>query len=99
MWLITDTVYRDRKNWFSMRAGHEFHVGTIVSGSREKLDRFHTELATLIFAPQMRAQLEGVVPLLNELATAESKVRAIAVEALLKEVSQLERVSQVGVKV
>ncbi len=92
MWRITDTVYSDRKNWFSMKPGEEFHVATIVSGSSEKLDRFQIELATLVYAPEMRQKLALVAARLrvNPLRLEENSDLLFQIDELLSKIEVLE---------
>lgn len=59
-WQITDTVCSTRKNLFCVDPNSGYHVGTIVSGSRSRLDRFERSLALIRAAPEMLYVLEAV---------------------------------------
>ena len=64
-WRITDTVHHDRKNLFCLAPEHEHHIGTIVSGSLSKLERFEASLAVIRVAPEMFVQLKRTLDLLK----------------------------------
>ncbi len=64
-WCITDTVYSDRKNIFCLAENSEFHIGTLVSGSRDQLDRFEATLPLIRHAPDLAHALSVVVALLK----------------------------------
>jgi hypothetical protein len=73
-WQITDTVSSTRKNLFSIDPQSGYHVGTIISGSRSKLDRFERSLTLIRAAPDMLYVLDTVAASLRageELDTAE----------------------------
>lgn len=64
-WCITDTVYSDRKNIFCLAENSEFHIGTLVSGSRSRLDRFESTLPLIRHAPDLAHSLSDIVALLK----------------------------------
>lgn len=64
-WQITDTVHPDRKNLFCLAPRREHHIGTIVSGSRTKLERFGQALQVIEAAPEMCVLLTETVALLE----------------------------------
>jgi hypothetical protein len=62
----TGTVFTGRRNLFSLEPGNEHHIGTLVSGSRTKLQRFDEDcdrivraLAMLDFNAQMLSALRA----------------------------------------
>jgi hypothetical protein len=77
VWEVTDTVHPDRKNLFCMSPGREHHVGTIVSGSRSKLDRFEDEVRLISVAPQMRDVLQETLALLDGFELADNPEAAL----------------------
>lgn len=44
----TGTVYSDRRNLFDLRPGHEHHIGTLVSGSKSKLQRLDEDCDKIV---------------------------------------------------
>lgn len=60
-WCVTDTVYSDRKNLFCLAPTNEFHIGTLVSGSRSQLARFESALPLIRHAPDMAILLAEIV--------------------------------------
>jgi len=44
----TGTVFTGRRNLFSLEAGNEHHIGTLVSGSRTKLQRFDEDCDMIV---------------------------------------------------
>jgi len=65
-WCITDTVYSDRKNLFCLAPMKEFHIGTLVSGSRSQLTRFESALPLIRHAPDMAILLAEIVEAVDE---------------------------------
>lgn len=73
-WIITDTVHSDRKNLFDLSPNSSFHIGTIVSGSRNRLDRFSASLRLIERLPEMHAELAQTLELLEGTALLQSPV-------------------------
>ena len=44
----TGTVYTGRRNLFALQPGNEHHIGTLVSGSRTKLQRFDEDCDKIV---------------------------------------------------
>jgi hypothetical protein len=44
----TGTVYSGRRNLFALEPGNEHHIGTLVSGSRTKLQRFDEDCDKIV---------------------------------------------------
>jgi hypothetical protein len=44
----TGTVFTGRRNLFSLEAGNEHHIGTLISGSRTQLQRFDADCDRII---------------------------------------------------
>lgn len=65
-WQITDTISSTRKNLFCIDPAEGFHIGTIVSGSQSKLERFERSLSLIRTAPEMLHVLEMVAAALTE---------------------------------
>lgn len=67
-WSVTPTVHSDRKNIFAF-AGENgaYQVGTLVSGSKTKLDRFDADARLIEKAPQLYAHLQRLASLIEEL--------------------------------
>ncbi len=59
-WQVTDTVSSTRKNLFCIEPNNGFHIGTIVSGSRSRLDRFEHSLSMMCAVPEMLYVLETI---------------------------------------
>ena len=64
-WHVTDTVHADRKNLFALAASTPYHVGTVTSGSRSKLDQFEADVALMATAPAMLEALCRVAEFLK----------------------------------
>ena len=47
-YVATSTVFTGRRNLFSLQAGQERHIGTLVSGSRTKLERFDRDCCSIV---------------------------------------------------
>lgn len=50
-WQVNATVHVDRRNIFGLHPTAAFHVGTLVSGSKSKLDIFETNARLIAAAP------------------------------------------------
>lgn len=44
----TSTVFTGRRNLFSLAPGNEHHIGTLVSGSKTKLQRFDMDCDSIV---------------------------------------------------
>ena len=64
-WQITDTVSSVRKNLFCMSPTNAFHIATIVSGSRSKIERFESSLSLIRTAPELYQLLRFEVSLVS----------------------------------
>ena len=53
-WRATITVHSDRRNLFELHPNHEFHIGTIVSGSKSEIPRFDYYVSLIEKTPIMR---------------------------------------------
>ncbi len=82
-WQITDTVCSTRKNLFSIDPLHGYHVGTIISGSRSKIDRFERSLALIRAAPEMLYVLEVVAASLRAGEALDSAELLSAIDGVL----------------
>lgn len=60
-WKSTITVHSDRMNLFELHPNHEFHIGTIVSGSKSEIPRFEHYVSLIEKTPMMRAMLIQVI--------------------------------------
>jgi hypothetical protein len=72
-WTVQATVHADRKNIFSLEQP-AFHVGTIVSGSKSKLDVFDANAQLIGAAPDLHAALHRLACILE--AVREDSVSA-----------------------
>jgi hypothetical protein len=83
----TGTVFTGRRNLFSLKPGNEHHIGTLVSGSRTKLQRFDEDcdkivrgLAMLDAHEQMLSALRALeaLPINKSWSPAEIAARDLA---------------------
>lgn len=44
----TGTVFTGRRNLFALEPGNEYHIGTLISGSRTKLQRFDEDCDRIV---------------------------------------------------
>jgi hypothetical protein len=44
----TGTIFTGRRNLFSLEPGNEHHIGTLISGSRTKLQRFDEDCDRIV---------------------------------------------------
>jgi hypothetical protein len=65
----TATVYSGRRNLFFLQRGHEYHIGTLISGSRTKLQRFDEDCDRIVRA---LASLEANAEMLTALEALEA---------------------------
>ena len=52
-WELVSTVSSDRKNLFGVFPNREYHIGTLVSGSRSRLALFRSNLSLITYSPLM----------------------------------------------
>ncbi len=86
-WHITDTVESDRKNLFCLSPINSFHVATIVSGSRSKIDRFERSLSLIRTAPELYRMLQVVLESIRSAESSSLEVSpllAAEIEAVLE---------------
>ena len=63
----TGTVFTGRRNLFSLQPGNEHHIGTLVSGSRTKLQRFDEDCDRIVRALAMLDANEEMLTALKAL--------------------------------
>jgi hypothetical protein len=89
----TGTVFTGRRNLFSLKPGNEHHIGTLVSGSRTKLQRFDEDcdkivrgLAMLDANEEMLTALKALeaLPVRNSWSHAEIAARDLARAVIAK---------------
>lgn len=74
-WRITDTVHHDRRNIFDLSVpGQEYHVGTLVSGSRSKIERFQRAGDLMVTAAGACAHINPSDPLAVAMALPDAPV-------------------------
>jgi hypothetical protein len=61
-WQVNATVHCDRKNIFGLNPTAAFHVGTLVSGSKSKLDLFEANARLIAAAPELYEALADTLP-------------------------------------
>lgn len=83
-WQITDTVCSTRKNLFSVDPHSGYHVGTIISGSRSKIDRFERCLRLIRAAPEMFYALETLAASLRAGEELEADELLSVIEGVLE---------------
>jgi hypothetical protein len=71
-WEIVPTVQSDRKNIFSTRKGNEYHIGTLISGSRSSLRVFRANTRLIAAAPDLLEAAELVIARWSEGDLAEA---------------------------
>lgn len=83
----TGTVHSGHRNLFCLQPGHEHHIGTLISGSRTRLQRFDEDcdrivraLAMLEAHTELLAALEALsaLPVSKSWAPAEVAARDMA---------------------
>jgi hypothetical protein len=89
----TGAVFTGRRNLFSLEAGNEHHIGTLVSGSRTKLQRFDEDcdkivrgLAMLDANDEMLSALKALsaLPINKSWSPAEITARDLARSVIAK---------------
>lgn len=64
----TGTVYTGRRNLFALEPGNEHHIGTLVSGSRTKLQRFDEDCDRIVRGLAMLDANDEMLTALNACA-------------------------------
>jgi hypothetical protein len=70
-WSVNATVHCDRKNIFALGT-KPFHVGTLVSGSKSKLDELDANARLIGLAPELYEYVESSAQ--NGCATAQALI-------------------------
>lgn len=81
-WKLTSTVHGDRCNLFCLSPRNEYHIATIISGSKEQVDRFEACLKLIEAAPEMKEVLEGTLSLLNDFGFVQSPRAKLTAESI-----------------
>lgn len=82
-WQVTDTISSTRKNLFCIDPNEGFHIGTIVSGSQSKLERFERSLSLIRTAPELLHVLEMVAVSLKEESEIDRSSLLVEIESVL----------------
>ncbi|MBE0704852.1 MAG: hypothetical protein IH582_17085 [Afipia sp.] len=61
----TSTVYTGRRNLFSLAPGNEYHIGTLISGSKSKLQRFDMDCHNIVRGLALVDVVEGILQALT----------------------------------
>lgn len=61
----TSTVYTGRRNLFSLAPGTEYHIGTLVSGSMSKLQRFDMDCHNIVRGLALVDVVDGILQALT----------------------------------
>ncbi|UCI30752.1 hypothetical protein [Mesorhizobium sp. B4-1-4] len=80
-WCITDTVFSDRKNLFCLAPMREFHIGTLVSGSRSQLHRFESALPLIRHAPDLATTLKELVAVVERTEVSDEMTKGTIAKA------------------
>jgi len=89
-WSVTRTSSPTRRNLFDLTPNSEHQIATIVSGSRQHLERFDAQLALIEAAPQLRDCLRDALSLLDHLDVLQDRPTALMRDRVQALLSRLE---------
>lgn len=64
-YFATSTVLIGRRNLFSLAPGNEYHIGTLVSGSRSRLQRFDMDCHNIVRGLALVDVVDGILQALT----------------------------------